>query len=61
MPTIVGVLTLMGTVNYMLSWVEHEKFDNIGAWKDQEPFYDIEVNSNRLPIGHWHENVLYHL
>ena len=25
MPTIVGILTFMSMINFMLSWVEHEK------------------------------------
>ena len=25
MPTIVGILTFMSRINFMLSWVEHEK------------------------------------
>ena len=32
MPTIVGILTFMSRINFMLSWVEHEKF--ITSWPD---------------------------
>ena len=33
MPTIVGILTFMSRINFMLSWDEHErKFYNIKAW-----------------------------
>ena len=32
MPTIVGILTFMSRINFVLSWVEHEnKFYNLGA------------------------------
>ena len=33
MPTILGILTSMSRINFMLSWVEHEKkFYNLKAW-----------------------------
>ena len=31
MPTIVGILTFMSRINFVLSRVEHEKFYNLGA------------------------------
>ena len=31
MPTIDVILTFMSMINFMLSWVEHEKFYNLGA------------------------------
>ena len=31
---IVGILTFMNRKNFMLSWVEQEKFYNLGAWSD---------------------------
>ena len=33
MPTIVGILTFMSRINFVLCWVEHEKkFYNFGVW-----------------------------
>ena len=32
MPTTVGILTFMTRINFVLSWVEHEKFYNLRAW-----------------------------
>ena len=34
MPTIVGILTIMGRITSMLSLVEHEKVYNFRAWAD---------------------------
>ena len=32
MPTIVGILTFMSMIDFVLSWVEHKKFHSLGAW-----------------------------
>ena len=32
MPTIVGILTFMSRINFLLSWVEHGKVSNL--WPD---------------------------
>ena len=31
MPTIIGILTFMSRINFVLSWVEYEKFYNLSA------------------------------
>ena len=32
MQTIIGILTFMTMINFMLNCVEHEKFYNLGFW-----------------------------
>ena len=32
MPMTFGILTFMSMINFMLSWVDHEKFYNLEAW-----------------------------
>ena len=39
MPTIVGILTYMSIIDFMLNWFEPEKkFYNLGFWYDATPF-----------------------
>ena len=44
MPTIVGILTFMSKIYFVLSWVEHEKkLYNLGVWftrRDNSPLYN---------------------
>ena len=53
MPTIVGILTFISTINLMLSWVEYEIFFyNLGAWSDMDQCTYQEVTSYRLEFLH---------
>ena len=51
MPTIVGILTFMSRINFVLSWVEQEKVDNLGAWKFQLKFEVIYM------LGYWESSL----
>ena len=47
MSTIVGILTFMSLINFMLSWVEYEKkFYNLGSWSLVHcvRFHDLREN-----------------
>ena len=47
MPAIVGILTFISMINFVLSWVEHgKKFYNLGAWAPNENW----DQSGRQPI-----------
>ena len=43
MPTIVGILTFMSRINFVLSRVEHEKFYNLGTWFISSNIHDREL------------------
>ena len=46
MPTIVGILTLMSRINFVLSWVKHEK-----------KIYNLDVRSNSFDIPMCNVNI----
>ena len=60
MPTIVGILSFMNRINFMLSWVEHEKsFITLRPDLDPKLFDTLMVfqNSFFLIIKEQHKNM----
>ena len=55
LPTIVGILTFMGMINFMLSWVEHEKiFITSGPeYLTTSAIYRGQINSPTHHVSRW--------
>ena len=54
MPTIVGILTFMSMVNFMLSPVEHEKFYRLGVASCSSAYLKLSyIYSTKV----WHKNI----
>ena len=52
MPTIVGILTFMSRINFVLSWVEHKKFYILGTRPPQKFHRNQPSNVHTTRIGH---------
>ena len=54
-PTIVGILTIMGTINVMLTWVEHEKgCITLGPGHNVMPQMRLEHGTTGFHFEHYH-------